>query len=437
MKEYDIVIDFIGIFISYIFSLRCYQLLLKNKNKLFKFSTIILIIIAMVFGYLNNKYNFNITRLLIHIVILFTLFFNIFKEGIRHTFIKTITIYLIICFSEIILAFPISFTKLSASEFSSNPILKIMFSTMVMIFTLLFFEIKKTREILIKIYNYLISKGEVLLKIIIAIFLTSIFILAFKASFKLTFDVYTSNLITFILIILLVIFFLIEYFKAKKAEVKESILLDSMSNYEKLIDEDRVNKHEMLNNLILLKSIHKTEKFDETINSLISEYQKKDKIIFSNVYNLPRGLKGILYYKVHEIKNKNIQLYLNLSPKACDLLEKVDTKSFMQLCKIFGNLLDNAKESSENAKIKKIIIDIYQQNKEIIIYMENTFKGEVNIDKIYEKKYSTKKGENRGWGLYIVKKIIENSNIFDLQQYINESSNFVSVLKIKELFPKN
>lgn len=433
MKEYNTIIDFGGIFISYILSLRCYQLLLKNKNKASNINTIFFIIISMVLGYLNNKYNFNITRLLAHIVILFILFLNIFKEGIKISFIKTIIIYLIICFSEVILSLPISFTKLSASEFSSSPVLKLMFSTMVMMFTLLLFEIKRTRETLIKVYNYLISRGEILLKIIIFIFLTAILILAFKASFKLTLDIYTTNLITFILIILLVIFFLIEHFKAKKSESKELILLDCMSDYEKSIDQDRINRHEILNNLILLKSIKGSKMFDETINSIIKEYETRDRIIFSNIYNLPHGLKGILYYKLNEIKNENVKFYLNISSKACRLLENLDTKRFMKLCKIFGILLDNAKESCEKAKIKKIIIDIYQKDKDIIIYIENTFKGEVNIEKIYDKKYTTKGGD-RGLGLYIVKNIIDNNNIFDLKQYINESGNFVSILKIKELF---
>lgn len=433
MKEYNTIMDLAGIFISYIFSLRCYQLLLKNKIKILNVKTILFIIISMVLGYLNNKYNFNITRLLIHIVVLFILFFNVFKEEIKISFIKTIIIYLIICFSEVILSFPISFTKLSASEFSSNPLLKIMFSIMIMMFTLLLFEIKRTKEIFLKLCNHLISKGEILIKLIMFISLASILILAFKASFNLTFDIYTTNLITFILITLLVIFFLIEYFKAKKAEAKELILLDYMSSYEKLIDRDRINKHEILNNLILLKSIKKSKKFDATINSIIKEYETKNKVIFSNIYNLPPGLKGILYYKINEIKNTNIELNLHISSKACKLLENLDTKKFMKLCKIFGILLDNAKESCENTKIKKIIIDIYKEGKDIIIYIENTLKGTINIKKIYDKKYTTK-GKNRGLGLYIVKNIIYSSHIFDLKQYVNEIGNFVSILKIKEPF---
>ncbi len=433
MKEYSTIIDFTGVFICYIFSLRCYQLLLRNKNKILNINTVLSIIIAMILGYLNNKYNFNITRLLIHIVILFILFLNVFKEGIKISFLKTVAIYLIVCFSEVILSFPISFIKVSAEEFSSNPLIKIMFSTMTMMFTLLFFEIKSTREKLIKVCNYLVSKGEILLKLIVFVFLSSILILAFKASFKLTFDIYTTNLITFVLIALLVVFFLIEYFKAKKAEAKEIILLDYMSSYEKLIDHDRINRHEILNNLILLKSIKKSEKFDETINSIIKEYETKDKTIFSNIYNLPPGLKGILYYKINEIKNTSIELNLHISSKACKFLENLDAKKFTKLCKIFGILLDNAKESCENAKIKKIIIDIYRKDEDIIIYIENTFKGTVNIKKIYDKNYSTK-GKNRGVGLYIVKNIIDNSNIFDLKQYINEAGNFVSILKIKKLF---
>ncbi len=429
MLKYRVIIDFIGVLMCYLVSLRYYQWLSKNKVKILSINTILPITIITVLGHFNNEYNYNITRLLIHILLFFILFLSVFREGIKVSFLKTIIVYLTICFSEIILSFPITFTKATAFEFSSNPLLKIMFSTMTMLFVLLLFEINKIRIVLIKISDYLILKGEVLLKIIISIFFTAILILAFKASFKLTLNVYTTNLITFIFLVLLVIFFLVEYFKAKKAEEKQIILLDCMSHYEKLIDQDRINKHEILNNLILLKSIKDSKKFDETINSIINEYEVKNKRIFSNLYNLPSGLKGIVYYKINEIKDTNINLNLNIPSKACKLLEKLETKDFTKLSKIFTILLDNAKEACEIAKLKAMVIDIYQENKDIIIYIENTIKGSIDIKKIYDKNYTTK-NKRRGLGLYIVKNIIDSSSIFYLEQFINDGK-FVSILKIK------
>ena len=45
------------------------------------------------------------------------------------------------------------------------------------------------------------------------------------------------------------------------------------------------------------------------------------------------------------------------------------------------------------------------------IIISNSYLGEVDINNIYEKGYSTK-GKSRGYGLSLVKNILENSDIF-------------------------
>jgi two-component system sensor histidine kinase AgrC len=204
-----------------------------------------------------------------------------------------------------------------------------------------------------------------------------------------------------------------------------------VSKYERILDNDRINKHEILNNLLILKSFKNknTKEYEETLNLIIKEYENKDKNLFVNLYNLPAGLKGLLYYKVYEMKNFNINVFLNISNKVIPKLEKIDSKNFAKLCKILGIVLDNAKEASENSEDKNIAIDIYKENKKIVIYVENSTKNDVEISKIYEKNYSTK-GKDRGLGLYIAKEIVNNSVIFELEQFINESKNFVSIITI-------
>lgn len=89
------------------------------------------------------------------------------------------------------------------------------------------------------------------------------------------------------------------------------------------------------------------------------------------------------------------------------------------LCKILSILLDNAIEAAKECD-EKIINVIFKKdiksNKELII-IENSYKKiDINLDKIFEKGYSTKENKkDHGLGLWNVRKILsksENLNLF-------------------------
>jgi two-component system sensor histidine kinase AgrC len=153
-----------------------------------------------------------------------------------------------------------------------------------------------------------------------------------------------------------------------------------------------------------------SKKYNETLNDLINAYSKKGTDI-KNIYKLPSGLKGIIYYKVNEIKHKNLDIHINISRQLSNVLTNLDSKTYAIVCKIVGITFDNAIEASENSNKKTINFDVYEEETEIIIELTNSYKGKIDISKISNKNYSTK-GKGRGLGLYIVKSLIKsNSNI--------------------------
>ena len=217
----------------------------------------------------------------------------------------------------------------------------------------------------------------------------------------------------------------------KKAEEKEEILLDFMKKYEYIIDRDRVNRHEWLNNLLILKSVkNKSDsEYNEVLDKFIKMYQANETGFVRNIYNLPSGLKGIIYYKIYDMKKSNIEVVTNISTSAVTKLDDINPELFVKTCKIIGILLDNSLESAIVSKEKQIVIDIYEENKEIYFYLENTIKEKVDLTKINHKNYSTK-GKNRGLGLHLVEKIIkEQPNLKLIQK--QENNKFISILKLK------
>lgn len=430
---YNYIISMIGIIICYTICLRCFKLISNKNIKILNIKNVLIIIFISTTAFFNNQYNYSPSRLLINFFLLYFLFAVIFNEKMDNIFVKTLIIYFFMCFFEIIFSFSISFSKeINIMLFDKQYILKTLFSANVSLFTLLVFEIKYIRNILIQIYKSFLLNNEKIIKSIIYLYFFLMLILLFNASLKLSINIYLTQIIIFLILLFFVFISIHQYIKTKKAESKEKILLEFMSNYEKLLDTDRINKHEILNNLLILKSFKNknSKKYEETLNTIIDEYENKNNKILTNLYNLPTGLKGLIYYKVYEIQNLKIDVSLFISPKVLIILEKTKAKIFIKLCKILGILLDNAKEASEKSEEKIILIDIYKENNEIIFFIENSTNEEVNFNKIYNKNYSTK-GKNRGFGLYILNSIINSIDDFEINQYINEKKRFVSILKLK------
>lgn len=93
--------------------------------------------------------------------------------------------------------------------------------------------------------------------------------------------------------------------------------------------------------------------------------------------------------------------------------------STYELCRILGILLDNAIEATKQCEEKIINIKFikdFKVNRKLII-IENSFnQPDIDLEKIYEKGYSTKTEdlEQHGLGLWTVRKILSKSDNLNL-----------------------
>lgn len=133
-----------------------------------------------------------------------------------------------------------------------------------------------------------------------------------------------------------------------------------------------------------------------------------------NVINSPAIYNTLSskYYKANENGvTMNIESFLNLT-------EIEDNMKIYEFVRMFGILLDNAIEAAKECDKKEINVYFRKEvnRHRLLVIIENTYKNkDVDIDKIYEKNYTSKGDkENHGLGLYEVRKILNRNNNLNL-----------------------
>lgn len=430
MKWWESIIHIIGITFCHYVYIRSYSLIFKNKIQNITIKTGIIFLIITILTYYNTFYNNGFTKIIISFFEIFIVLKIIYKDDIKRSLIKSILIYLICWIIEIILGIiMVYFTYNSLVEINDNNIFKFLFSDFMMLLVLLFSYFPFVQKNWNKLYSLMCKIFNMTLLIIILI----IILVLLTYYLIISTDIYSIGSILLLILIFfsLIVISMIQSVKTKKATDKQEILLDFMKEYEMIIDKERIDRHEMVNNLLVLKSIKNknSKQYNKTLDDILLTYQSNK--TSKGLYELPSGLKGLFYYKIYDMKNRNIEVFINVSNKIIKDLEKLDSKTLTKVCKILGILLDNAKEGTYESKNKIVVIDLYKEEDNIIIYIENTIDEtkDIDVNKIKAKGFSTK-GNNRGLGLYIVNKLLGDNNKIMLNQCVKDKR-FISIMTIK------
>lgn len=423
--------------VLYIFNLISVYLMCMGysfiSNRKFEFNVlnVICLMLSSLLLLLNNTYNIIISRVLVTLLILIITYKIIFKFDIRNTIIYSLISYSILVFFDFVFSFVFYFLNaITVPDLSKNYLIVGVFTLLVTFITIMMCKTKFVGKMVSVIID--LSKKSYFNIIITILTIFFMIILSTKLSIEYNLQKYFFDLLLLILFLFLFFFAFFKNYHMEKEKKEKETLQDFITKYEKIIDENRINKHEMLNNLIILKSFDdkNTKEYNDLLDELIVIYGNDANKCIKNISKLPSGLKGILYYKIDNMKKKNINLEINISKRMSSLIDKLPINEFVILSKILGIVMDNACEGAIKSKDKFVFIEIYEIDDVVIININNSYdtRNKFDINNIKRKDFSTK-GEGRGLGLYLANRLLKKSKRISMEQSISETFNTKITIK--------
>lgn len=167
----------------------------------------------------------------------------------------------------------------------------------------------------------------------------------------------------------------------------------------------RAQSHEFMNKMHVVLGLTHMKQYEELqryISGMVSEHQYEIGGVMKRIKS--PVFAGFLLGKLSYAREKNIKLIISED----SYMPEIDDESIThELITIVGNLIDNALEAVMNCEKKQVEIEI-QHGDILTITVQDTGKGiqEKEIEELFTKGYSTK-GDNRGYGLYLVKESIQ------------------------------
>ena len=193
-----------------------------------------------------------------------------------------------------------------------------------------------------------------------------------------------------------------------KQASRNRALRESLDNLSQLNDRLRMDRHDYLNHLQVVYGLMELEEYDE-----MNEYLRK---VYKDLLKTGKAIKtskpainALLAAKSAESEAKGIEFLIEVKSDLAGL--QIED---WELCKVLSNLIDNAIRALGdcNREEKTVRVNITETKESYLFEVENNgpkIPDEIR-EAIFQKGFTTKKGEGHGMGLAIVTKILAANN---------------------------
>ncbi len=190
-----------------------------------------------------------------------------------------------------------------------------------------------------------------------------------------------------------------------KTDVKQ--MAEQLTGVKSYADALRAQSHEFMNRLHVILGMAQMKYYDELtdfIRTLVGHYNQELGNIAQHIKD--PALAGFLMGKLSYAREENVEFIIEVNTV---IPEPANPKTAHELITILGNLIDNAIEAMADSIDKTLEVVLNFSDEVLTMDVLDSGPGipEEIQKRVFEKGYSTK-GDNRGYGLYLVTKSIEN-----------------------------
>ena len=417
----DMIIDVLGVIIGKFLIItglfKLNGLNIFNKKICFILSTTFYILLQI---YLNNL-DLVFLRPFLIFVFLFLISKILMKNNFKSSIILSFFFFLITIITEFIMIIIFLliceiFTNYDFSKFieviSSDVLTTSVVNILYGLITLFLCFNRKIINLFNKISLYFnkkrVNRFSIIISMIMFFIICSIGVIYLNNDIKVVIIVFTILFILTLTVLLVDLKVRNEYEEAKEKYANTS---KNLTEYEDMLDKYRINNHENKNQLQMIRHMikQKDKKIDDYIDNLVNNVYLEKENLLMEVSIIPAGgLRAAIYSKLVLMEDNEIKYVLNIDHdlRNISFFEK-NTSLTLKVCNILGIFLDNAIEEVNLHNDKLINIDIYLDCKKVIFEISNQIKSNIEIDKIYNKKYTTKK-KGHGYGLSLARDIINS-----------------------------
>ncbi len=265
------------------------------------------------------------------------------------------------------------------------------------------------------------------LYVIVALFCL-LLMLSTIVNFQMTLELDVGDYIYILMAVTLIWFLSLRLMRYQYEDKVRKKYLDA---FRKVINQIKIRQHKFQNQLDAIYSLHRIYDDYNTLVEAQRRYLGKladyelptDVLILENPIVIAH-----LYEKINEAQKTGVRIRLRLS---CSLLECGIHD--IHLVEILGTFLDNAIQDMQTAGETEFLYLEVKQEERIIVRVANPHRKLQYYEflKMFEMGYSTK-GENRGVGLYQVKKLAQkyNSELLTQNQVMDGKNYICFTLKI-------
>ncbi|MBZ9687751.1 sensor histidine kinase [Clostridium estertheticum] len=187
-------------------------------------------------------------------------------------------------------------------------------------------------------------------------------------------------------------------------EVKN--MADELTGIKKMTCALRAQNHEFMNKLHTISGLIQLEEYNEAVEyiSHISKLRGEvSDILSKRIKNT--HIAGLLLAKYNKATEAKISVEIDSNSYLDKIPENITVD---EICSVIGNLIENSIEELVKFENGKISIRLISNNEALRIRIQDNGPGinENIIDKVFKRGFTTKTG-NRGFGLSIVKQIVD------------------------------